>query len=85
MVILLLVLFLCDHTTGWEDHSYTTDGHGVFNTHTHFGYVSYTGRGVWHKHVCTRVDSEGQRKLSLALPRQGIEPSVFELEVRRSK
>ena len=40
-----------------------------------------TRRGVGHKRVCTRVDSEGQRK---TFSRQGIEPRVFRLEFRRS-
>ena len=30
-----------------------------------------------HKEVCTRVDVEGQKKLSVTLPRSGIEPRVF--------
>ena len=37
---------------------------------------------VRHKQVCTRVDSEGQKKLFLALPHQGIEPRVFGFELK---
>ena len=37
-------------------------------------------RGVWHKQVCTRVDSEGQKNCSSPFPRHGIEPRVFGLE-----
>ena len=37
-----------------------------------------------YKQVYKRVDSEGQNKLSLTLPRQGIEPRVFGFEVGRS-
>ena len=45
---------------------------GVVNMRTHFGcvpYVAYTRRGEsGTKQLCTRVDSEGQKKLSLTLP-----------------
>ena len=34
--------------------------------------------GSMYKQVCTRVNSEGQKKMSLTLPSQGIEARVFE-------
>ena len=47
--------------------------------------VAYTQKGVRHKQVCTRVDSEGQEKLfRVTLPHQGIEPRVFAFELRLS-
>ena len=42
-------------------------------------------KGGQAQHVCTRVDSEGHKKLSLTLHRQGIEPRVFGFEFRRTK
>ena len=36
-------------------------------------------KGVRHKQDCTRVDSEGQTNCR-TLPRQGIEPGVFEFQ-----
>ena len=44
------------------------------------GSLLYTQRGVRHKQVCARVNSKGLKKLSLALPHQGVEPKVFRLE-----
>ena len=38
------------------------------------------GGGVRHKQACTRVDSEGQERLSLTQPQQGIEPRVLGFE-----
>ena len=29
--------FLCDHTTGCEAYSFTTDGYGIFNVHINLG------------------------------------------------
>ena len=40
--------------------------------------------GIRQKQVCTRVDSEGQKKLALTLPRQGIEPRCLWIEFRLS-
>ena len=33
----MYAVFLCDHTTGREAYSITTDGYGVFNVRTTFG------------------------------------------------
>ena len=45
--------------------------------------MPYTRRGVRHKQVCKRVE-DGQKKLFVTLPRQGIEPRVFGFEFRLS-
>ena len=37
-------VFSCDHTTGCEAYSFTTDGYGIFNVHTNLDCVSYTVR-----------------------------------------
>ena len=34
---LVQAVFLCDHTTGCEAHSFMTDGYGIFNVRTHLG------------------------------------------------
>ena len=49
-----------------------------------FGCKQYPPRGVRHKQVCARADSSGQKKLSLTLPHQGIEPRVFRFEFQLS-
>ena len=30
-------VFVCDHTTGCESYSFTTDGYGIFNVRTNLG------------------------------------------------
>ena len=54
----------------------------IFNIRTNCGCMPYTRRGVRHKQVCTRVDSEGQKNyLSFTLPRQEVEHKVFRLQI----
>ena len=36
-LVVVYAVFLCDHTTGCEACSSTTDGYGIFNMHTSFG------------------------------------------------
>ena len=50
----------------------------IFNMRTNVA-ACHTRRGVRHKQVCTRVDSEGQKNYS-SLPRQGIEPMMCRFE-----
>ena len=64
----------CLHATGCQPYFFTTPGYGIFNVRT-LGACRYTLRGVRHKQVCTRVDSElGTETLFVTLPRQGSEP-----------
>ena len=63
VVVFLCAEFSCFYTTGCEFYSFMTDGFGIFNVRTKSGCVSrtYTRRGVRHKQVCIRVDSEERK------------------------
>ena len=66
---LMCAVFSCFHTNGREAYSFTTDGYGICNV----------------KHVCTRVDSEGQKKTAPhPLPPQGIDTRVLGFEFEPS-
>ena len=54
----------------WDLYHATTDGFGIFTMHTNLG----GGRGVRHKQVCTRVDSEGQKNRPSPCPTRGSNP-----------
>ena len=72
----LCVMFSCFYATGCKTYSFTADGYDIFNVRTHLGASrSLLARtGVRHKHVCTRVDSEWQKKKSPPCPARGSNP-----------
>ena len=73
----------CDYTTGCEAYSFTTDGYEIFNVRTNLGACS-THEGGSDTNKSAQELTRGTEKLSLTLPRQGIEPRVFGFEFRRS-
>ena len=58
-----------------EAYSFMTDGYGIFNVRTTFGYMLYSQRGVRYKQMCTRVDSEGYKNC----PTKGSNPGSSDL------
>ena len=65
-------VFLCDHTTGCEAYSFTTDGYGIFNMRTNLGAYSTHEGGDQAQTSLQKSWLGGTEKLYLTLPRQGI-------------
>ena len=90
LVYILHLVVLRDHTTGCDAYSFY-DRCGIFNVCTNFGCVLYTQWGTRHK-LCLQHNYQkvltftlrGTQKNFTALLHQGIEPSVFGLEVLHS-
>ena len=62
-----------------------TDGFGIFNVHTHLGACHMHEWGSGTRKPAQELIYEGTERLSLTLPRHGIEPRVFGFEFRLSK
>ena len=63
----------------WGVLFFMTAGYGICNVRTHLGGVPFTRRGVRHNQVCTRVDSEGQKKCLSPSPARGSNPGSSDL------
>ena len=58
--LLVRAVFLCEHASGCEAYSFTTDGYGIFNARTNLPACrTRVGRCYEHKQLCTKIDSEG--------------------------
>ena len=59
----LCAMFSWLRTISFETYSFKTDGFGIFNIRKHLGafrtHEVGEGRGVKHKHVCTRAERKG--------------------------
>ena len=74
------VCLLCEHTTGCETYSFTTDGYGIFNLRTNSGACRTHEMGSDTNKSVQELDGRDIIFFpcsSSGLPRQGIEPRVF--------
>ena len=77
----LCAMFSWLRTISFETYSFKTDGFGIFTIRKHLGafrtHEVGEGRGVKHKHVCTRADAEGEKRCRLPCPARGSKPLSY--------
>ena len=81
---LVYAVFLCDHTTGCEDYSFTTDAYGIFNVRTSLDAChTHEGESLGTSTPAQELTRRDRNTAPHPAP-PGIKPRVVGFEFRRT-